>query len=105
MTHKVLSFDLGGTKLAAGVLNRQGRILESVEVPALMEQGKDVVIDQLVSLGRDMMTRHPEIYRVGMASAGPLDPTQGTLLDPTNYTGPKGTWGKVPITKILQKRL
>ena len=105
MTHKVLSFDLGGTKLAAGVVNRQGRILESVEVPALMEQGKEVVIDQLVSLGREFMAKHPEIKRIGMASAGPLDPLKGILLDPTNYAGPKGTWGKVPITKILQKRL
>jgi glucokinase len=40
-----------------------------------------------------------------MASAGPLDPLKGILLDPTNYAGAKGTWGKVPITKILQKRL
>ena len=105
MTHKVLSYDLGGTKLAAGVLNRRGRILEAMEVPALMERGKEVVIDQIVSLGRELIARHPEVHKIGIASAGPLDPFKGILLDPTNYSGPKGTWGKVPITKILQKRL
>jgi glucokinase len=104
MTQKVLSFDLGGTKLAAGVLNRQGRILEATEVPALMEKGKNVVIDQLVSLGKELIGKHPEVQCVGIASAGPLDPLKGILLDPTNFSGPKGTWGKVPITKILEKK-
>jgi glucokinase len=105
MTHKVLSYDLGGTKLAAGVVNRHGRILDAIEVPALMEKGKTAVIDQIVTLGRELIAKHPEIKRAGMASAGPLDPIKGVLLDPTNFVGPKGTWGTVPISKVLQKRL
>jgi glucokinase len=105
MTQKVLSFDLGGTKLAAGVLNQQGRVLEAYETPALMEQGKEAVIQQIVSLGKELMERHPEVKRVGMVSAGPLDPMRGILLDPTNYAGPQGTWGKVPLAQILKRRL
>lgn len=105
MTQKVLSYDLGGTKLAAGVVNHRGRILDEIRVPALFAQGKDAVLEQLVTIGKTLLKQHPEIKHVGMASAGPVDMMNGILLDPTNFVSSQGTWGQVAITQFLSKKL
>ena len=106
MTQKVLSYDLGGTKVAVGVITDQGVILESVRQPVLLEKGKEAVLDQLTQLGVYYLERHPDIDRIGIASAGPLNPQTGELLDPTNFSSPQGgRWGRVPLAPILQQRL
>jgi glucokinase len=106
MAHKkrpalVLAYDLGGTKLAAGVVDGRGRIVESTRIPAAFADGKDAVLRQMTDLGKTYLKNHPGIRRIGIASAGPLDPERGLLLDPTNFGG----WGEVPLTRILSKAL
>ena len=105
MTHKVLSYDIGGTKVAVGVVTSRGRILEEIRVPVQLEQGKTAVISRLVELGRQMIRQHKDIKWVGIASAGPLNPITGELLDPTNFVSSKGSWGKVPLAKIMTQEL
>jgi len=102
---KVLSYDLGGTKMAVGVVNSRGRVLEEIRIPTHVENGKSVVINQMVMLGRSLIKKNPQIHKVGIASAGPLDPVRGILLDPTNFSSPKGDWGQVPLAKILSQKL
>jgi glucokinase len=102
---KVLAYDLGGTKVAAAVVNAQGKVLDEIRVPVMIQQGKKAVLRQLVDLGKELIALHPDVGRVGMASAGPLDPDHGMLLDPTNFTSAEGSWGKTPIAAILKKAL
>jgi len=101
----VLAYDLGGTKVAVGAVNAKGKVLHSLRVPVLLDEGKDAVLRQLGDLGQEILDRFPEIRRVGMASAGPLDPGRGLLLDPTNFARNDVRWGEVPIVKILERRL
>jgi glucokinase len=101
----VLAYDLGGTKVSVGAVTSQGKVLEEIRVPVAVEQGKAAVIRQLSDLGKDIISRHKGIKKVGMASAGPLDPDKGILLDPTNFASAAGTWGKVPIANLLSKAL
>ncbi len=98
---KVLAYDLGGTKVLVGVVTHQGKVLDEIRAPVVSEKGKAAVIQQLADLGNELLKKHPEIRKVGMASAGPLDPKTGTLLDPTNF----GNWGKVPLAKLLSAKL
>jgi glucokinase len=100
-TQKVLAYDLGGTKVHVGVVTSRGRIVEDIRVPVVVEEGKKAVFDQLGALGRAFLAKYPEIQKVGIASAGPLDPKRGLLLDPTNL----GRWGQVPLAKELSRRL
>jgi glucokinase len=102
---KVLAYDLGGTKVSVGVVDVRGRVLEETRVPVVIDQGKSAVLKQLTELGRQALRAHPEIRRVGMASAGPLDPKRGVLLDPTNFISAHGNWGATPLTKILREKL
>ena len=97
---KVLAYDLGGTKVHLGVVDQSGRVLAEQRVPVVVEQGKTAVINQLAELGKSYLTLYPEIKQVGLASAGPMDPTN--LSNPSD---PKNNWGRVHITKILGQKL
>lgn len=101
----VLAYDLGGTKVAVGVVDSQGKVIEEIRVPVVIEQGKQAVLDQLAQLGKDFIRRYPKIRKAGIASAGPLHAETGMLLDPTNFASKEGTWGRVALAKILTKSL
>jgi glucokinase len=101
----VLAYDLGGTKVHVGVVDAKGQVLAEERVPVLLSEGKEAVIKQLASLGSDLMKKYPRVLRVGIASAGPLDPEKGVLLDPTNFASAHGRWGKVPLAKLLSTKL
>ena len=101
----VLAYDIGGTKVAVGAVDSRGKVLEELRVPIEIERGKTAVLKQLAELGRQILSHHRGIRRAGIASAGPLDPEKGILLDPTNYAGPEGSWGAVPITGVLGRKL
>ncbi len=105
-TDIVLAYDLGGTKIAAGVVKHDGTLLKELRVPARMSEGKEAVLNQLVEMGRELIREFPEISAIGVASAGPLDPVTGELMDPHNFASEKhGRWGFVPLGKILSTAL
>lgn len=105
----VLAYDIGGTKVHAGVVDASGKVLAEKRVLVDFSQGKDSVVSQWISVGREVLAlvnkKNPrlasKVRRVGVASAGPLDPVRGLLLDPTNFGG----WGVVPVAKLLSKGL
>lgn len=101
----VLAYDMGGTKIAVGVVDSRGRILEEIREPIAVQEGKKAVLQQLTDLGNKLIRKFPKIRRVGIASAGPLHPGKGLLLEPTNLVSAEGGWGKVPLSSILSRRL
>ena len=101
----VLAYDLGGTKVAVGVVNEKGRILAQTRALVAVQKGQNFVIEQLADLGKDFLRKFRGIESIGMASAGPLDPYKGVLLDPTNLVTKGKGWGKVPIASLLEKKL
>lgn len=46
----VLGIDLGGTKIAAGIVNENGEILEHKIINTRAKDGKDAVLNNIVSL-------------------------------------------------------
>ncbi|HTL12343.1 MAG TPA: ROK family protein [Bdellovibrionota bacterium] len=103
----VLAYDLGGTKIEAGLVRDDGRVLAFERVPVRTDAGPSGLVRQMGELARGLLSR-PEgrkVKAVGLASAGPLLPAAGILLDPTNiFTGGR-SWGKVPIARLLSQRL
>ncbi|MFL5813673.1 MAG: ROK family protein [Bdellovibrionia bacterium] len=98
---KILAYDLGGTKVLVGVVTHQGKVLEDLRVPIAAEKGRTAVVKQLADLGKAFLEKHPDIKKIGISSAGPLDPKTGTLLDPTNM----GKLGQFPLAKLLSAKL
>jgi glucokinase len=101
----VLAIDIGGTKLAAGIVDTEGRILARGEVPTLAAQGLEPVLGRIVELGRNLLSR-PEVadvpvHRVGVGCAGPVDLKAGLVFNPPNLPG----WTRVPLTDHIQRAL
>ncbi len=102
---KVLAYDMGGTKVEVGVVTAKGKILTVRRELVDFEAGKSHVIKELIELGQEFIKEHKEIKRVGFASAGPLHPAKGLLLNPTNFSHQGKTWGKVPLVQLLEQGL
>lgn len=103
MPMTVLAIDIGGTKLAAGVVDRDGRILARGEVPTLAAEGPARVLERIVGLGQALLGR-PEVsrgavHRIGIGCAGPVDRLAGLVLNPPNLPG----WTRVALASHLQQ--
>jgi glucokinase len=97
----VLGLDVGGTKLAAGVVAGDGRVLSMEVAPSRVEEGPDAMIERHLELGRSAVAtaRVPweRIRAVGIACGGPLDPYRGIIQSPPGLPG----WDNVPlVTKV-----
>lgn len=100
---KVIGIDLGGTKIAAAVVDQNGKILKEHRALTEYKGGWSVLKKQLIQICQELKKTHKDIAAVGIGSAGPLHAPSGTLLDPTNF-GWKSPL-TVPITKELKKAL
>ena len=101
----VLAVDIGGTKLAAGVVDADGRMLERGEVPTLAYEGLGPVLKRIVGLGRELLARaaaqKEPVQRIGIGCAGPLDLKAGKVFDPPNLPG----WSEVSLVKHIESAL
>ncbi len=102
---KVIGIDLGGTKVAAGVVNEKGKILEEVWTRTELRGGWKALKQQLVELCKDLQKKHPGVKAIGVGSAGPLHAPTGKLLDPTNFgwTSPLCVNLTAELTRALKK--
>jgi len=99
--NQVLAYDLGGSKLACAVINDAGKILAEVREPVSLAHGPDGLIEQMVKHGKYFLQKFKGIQKAGIASAGPLHPQQGVLLNPTNLSTDGKKWGVFPISDKL----
>ncbi len=101
----VLGLDIGGTKLAAGVVAGDGRVLSQLTIPARKLEGPDAMIARLVGLGRDAVegarVDWGRIRSIGISCGGPLDPINGIILTPPNLPG----WDEIPLARIVSDAL
>lgn len=105
MSGNVIGVDLGGTKLAMGVVDGRGKVVTSVREPVFLSQGPQGLIEQIAKMAQTLIHSHGPVAAVGIASAGPLDPQTGVLLDPTNLHESGSHWGVVPLAAPLSQRL
>jgi glucokinase len=91
----VLGLDIGGTKLAVGVVTPDGVVHGFQVAPTRTAEGWEAVLERLFDLGRhaiDMAGLGP-VGAVGIACGGPLDSATGVLFGPPNLPG----WAEVPV--------
>lgn len=80
----VIGIDLGGTKIAAGLVTKEGKVLQELKVPTHLGEGWPGLRRQLTGIVRELSARK-KVKAVGIGSAGPLHAPSGRLLDPTNF--------------------
>jgi len=99
----VLGLDIGGTKLAAGVVDSSGRVLSLVRTPTpAPSAGWRAATEALFDLGEraieDAHVAPSRVTAVGIGSGGPLDAAAGIILRPPNLPA----WEDVPVTRLAE---
>jgi glucokinase len=93
----VLGLDIGGTKIAAGVVDAGGGVHGFVVAPSQPERGPEDGLSRLFELGRRAMVESGrDVSAVGIGCGGPLDSERGVLVAPLHLPG----WEDVPIVEL-----
>src|SRR5271165_6631820 len=93
-----IGVDVGGTKVAAGVVDQHGRIIAKLKrfTPAASPGGTISVIASVVN---ELLTQY-EIEAVGIGAAGFVDQTRSTVLFAPNLA-----WRDEPVKKLVEERI
>lgn len=98
----VLALDIGGTKLAAGVVTPDGAVHGMVVEPTRRTEGPPVIIPRLFELGRRAVAESEivePLSAVGISCGGPLDAGAGVLTGPLHLPG----WIDIPIVRMAEQ--
>jgi glucokinase len=94
-----IGVDVGGTKVAGGVVDEHGQILEKVRrpTPSTNPQQTAEVIAEVVELLR---SKFEDVVAVGLGAAGFVDETRSTVLFAPNLA-----WRNEPIKEKVESRV
>jgi len=92
--------DVGGTKIAVGVVDSEGRILACGECPTAPELGYRAALERTTALLRALLDEYGgRIEGIGVGSAGPIDPETGIYGEVGTLPGWKGS----PLVDDLER--
>ena len=104
MKKYTIGADIGGTKIACGLVDASGKLLKRTVVPTLSKEGYKISLAQVYRAIEDILKisalRAREISGIGVCAPGPLDPIKGIVHNPPNLKG----WKNVPLGRLLEKR-
>jgi glucokinase len=97
----LLGVDVGGTKVAAGLVNANGEILSQQRVTMVSndsaERGLQAVLSAIAQVLPDGTSA---IAGIGICAPGPLDPNTGVILNPPNVP----CWRNFPLAEEVRKK-
>lgn len=102
----VVGVDVGGTKVAAGLVDQCGAILYQTRVPMVSDDGaasalaavRDA-IDSVAAQARLQPSPQGSVRAIGICSPGPLNPYTGTVVNPPNLP----CWRNFPLAKEISQ--
>lgn len=104
MKNYIIGVDIGGTKIATGLVTKEGKLLEKVVLPTLSEEGLDASISQVYLSIEELLKKSnikkSQLEGIGVCAPGPLDPIKGIVHNPPNLKG----WREIPLALFLTKR-
>lgn len=104
MKKYAMGIDIGGTKIATGIVDRNGKIKQKVVLPTLSGKGFKASLGQVYdSIGEVIKISKvgmKDIAGIGVCAPGPLDPIRGVVHNPPNLRG----WKEVPLTKLIKEK-
>lgn len=88
----VIGIDLGGTKIAATLVDLQGNVIRKNSLTTNAWEGEQVVSNRILKVvdellnneGQDLIVSIEEIKAIGIGSPGPLDVKKGLILNSVN---------------------
>ncbi len=98
----ILGVDIGGTKVAVGIVSADGKILSQARKPMAAHSTAEDGLNAVVGAIDSMMATAPEggITSIGICAPGPLDPKTGVILNPPNVP----CWRNFPLGDKLAEK-
>jgi glucokinase len=98
-----LGVDIGGTKVAAGLVDAKGAILFQTRVAMPAREDAAAGFAAVERAINSVFERHPEAHAslagIGICAPGPLDPIRGVVLNPPNLP----CWRNFPLAAEVQR--
>ncbi len=93
-----IGVDVGGTKVAAGVVDDDGQIVEKLkrDTPAA---SPDSTIEVIAGVVRELLARY-EVEAIGIGAAGFVEQTRSSVLFAPNLA-----WRDEPVKKLVEERI
>jgi len=105
MKEYAVGIDVGGTKLAAGIVNRKGEVVAFEKSTTLSEQKPQYVINAICDIFESLMANtgidKSEIEGVGLGFAGTVNGPAGLVYVSSNLP----EWHLMPLRDIISERL
>ena len=102
MSSHVVGIDIGGTKLATVVADKNGKILHKVRKPTESEKGPRHAVQLLLAMVDEVIDlaalRREDISGIGVSCGGPLDTKTGIIYSPPNLPG----WDALPLKEMIE---
>ena len=97
----VIGVDVGGTKVAAGMVNAAGEILNHTRTRMVAQGDADAGFAPVKSAIDSLFATVPKpaIRAIGVCAPGPLDPNTGVVINPPNLP----CWRNFPLAADLSK--
>jgi glucokinase len=104
MATPLLALDIGGTKLAAGVVSPEGEVTAERIAPTGDDPTPEQVIERLFDLSEEALSRAglalSALAAVGVSFGGPVDYGAGKVITCHHLSG----WEGVPLREIVGER-
>jgi glucokinase len=94
----ILGVDVGGTKVAVGLVDHDGKILAQGRKPMVASGTAEAGLQAVASAIDSLALSSPGgIHSIGICAPGPLDPKTGVVLNPPNLP----CWRDFPLAEKL----
>lgn len=98
-----IGVDIGGTKIAVGIVDHSGNILSFKTFPTEAESGFDRAVVRISDCCKQLLSENviqlSELRGIGIGCAGPVYPQKGIIDNPFTLTG----WSNCDIVTPLNK--
>ena len=102
----VIGVDIGGTKIAAGVVDGSGAILHQTRTPMAAKAGADAGLAAVIAAINSVAPKAGKAGAakscgIGLCAPGPLDPEAGVIINPPNLP----CWRNYPLAAAIEGAL
>lgn len=99
-----IGVDLGGTKIAVGIVTKEGKILLQRNSPTKAKRGAKEVINDIVKLIKELIVelnmKEKDVLGIGIGVPGPTDNNTGYVIQCVNLG-----WVNVPLRSMINEQL
>ena len=94
----ILGVDIGGTKVAVGLVDHDGRILAQGRKPMVANGTAEAAVEAVTSAIDSLLSSSMSgVQSIGICAPGPLDPETGMILNPPNVP----CWRNYPLAEKI----